>query len=77
MTALFERMCRQCEKTEKRGAQKQMGIDAARELVQADDEYKSKSNFVKAFFFAHPHARDASIFVGGAVTYAFGSWLFS
>lgn len=74
---MLDRLYRQCQNVQQRNAPKQMVIDAARELVEADDEYKAQADSISAFFFAHPQARDIVIFSTGAVTGAVGFWLSS
>jgi len=77
IVASLARLYKQCENTKTRKAPKQMVIDAARVLVNADDAYKAKASRLKTFLFLYPAARDAGIFASGCASGILGFWLFT
>lgn len=72
----METLC-QCCKEQQKGAPDQNVIDCARELVNADKEYQSKSSWLNSVLFKYPRMQDVGIvglsFLGGFATH----WLLS
>lgn len=64
----FERLCNKCKNSQKKGAPKQEVIDAARQLVMADDEFKAQRNFLTAFCYRYPVAEKIGFVALGAVS---------
>jgi hypothetical protein len=67
ITDFFERLCKKCKNSQKKGTPKQEIIDAARQLVMADDEFKAQKNVLTAFCYRYPVAEKIGLVTAGAI----------